>query len=103
MFGLVLLLSVVARHRVMPGPGVCCDAGPVVRRDRPACECNPGTTGLRTGARSQLADASCGTEFTPLTCVLLPSPVHRTLHSGCVIHRWAAGAFRPVPRRAELG
>src|SRR5882762_97882 len=77
MFGLVLLLSVVARHRVIPGPGVCCDAGPVVRRDRPACVCNPGSTGLRTGARSQLADASCGSEFTPLTCMLLPSSVYR--------------------------
>src|SRR6476469_9687212 len=67
MSGYVLQLSVVARRRVMPGPGVCYmpdPGGESPTRDRPACGCSLRIQGCGAGARSQSADANCGYEFT---------------------------------------
>src|SRR5208283_2013277 len=47
--------SVVARHRVKPGPGVCCDAGPIT--GPPGMRCELLKNGSRdAGARSQPAN-----------------------------------------------
>ena len=87
----------------MPNPGACCDAGPVsnveIGTARHACATLK-ERGRGTGARSQPADADCGTEFTPLTCVLCPQRASSTV---AVHPQIAAGAFRTARERAELG
>src|SRR6476620_6606831 len=74
----VLLLSVAARRRVMPGPGVCCvpdpigvpDSGPPGMRMQPRED-----RGCGAGALSQPAGADCGIEFTPCQQVLCPQRI----------------------------
>src|ERR1700682_1231399 len=55
-----LQLSVAARRRVMPGPGACSDAGPVVETGPPASVYGPCGTGVVVRARevSPLARAA---------------------------------------------
>src|ERR1700739_5141724 len=62
-----------ARHRLKPGPGDCCDAGPAVKRDRPACAANSEWDGRRgADARSQSVGTGCGKQFTRSQQVLCP-------------------------------
>src|SRR4029079_12980112 len=76
MIGFVLLQSVVVRHRVMSNPGGRCIPDPCRGIPRHGTNRHARATlevrGCGTGARSQPAYTDCGTEFTPLTCVLLP-------------------------------
>ncbi|RAV11833.1 hypothetical protein DQP57_10910 [Mycobacterium colombiense] len=68
-------MSVVAWHRVTPGPGGCCDAGP-------SRETRSGPPGMRLRSPSGTRDAmqtrevsprtSCDQQFTPSQQVLLP-------------------------------
>src|SRR5690349_16309206 len=81
----VLLLSVAARRRVMPGPGVCCvpdptgvpDSGPPGTRIQPRAD-----RGCGAGARSQPADADCATACTPCQPLLWPQGIVEPQASG---------------------
>ena len=78
-FGHVLQLSVAARRRVMPGPGVCCVPDPrgVLHSGPPGTRMQPSEDrGCGAGARSQSADANCGSEFTRVSAgALSTAPV----------------------------
>ncbi len=103
MVGHVLQLSVVARRRVMPGPGVCCVPDPTRNTDSgpPGMRMQPSEVrGCGADARSQSARASCGLEFTRCQQVLCPQRVgDPQVHAFGLSHRghkalsWQACGF----------
>ncbi|TAM65847.1 MAG: hypothetical protein EPN51_17795 [Mycobacterium sp.] len=68
-------MSVVAWHRVKPGPGACCDAGPgrknPVGTARHAVR-TPRGTGDAMRTREVSPRTSCEQQFTPTQQVVLP-------------------------------
>src|ERR1700732_1250451 len=68
-------VSVVARHRVKPGPGACCDAGPCYGTARHAVR-TPRRTGDAVRAREVSPRTSCEQQFTPTQLVVFPTGVH---------------------------
>ncbi|AFC44804.1 hypothetical protein OCU_35850 [Mycobacterium intracellulare ATCC 13950] len=89
-------MSVVAWHRVKPGPGACCDAGPgrKIRSGPPGTRLrSPRGTGDAMRTREVSPRTSCDQQFTPVRRVLLPRFPRRRRRPQCRCGRvaWPGG------------
>src|ERR1700733_2550648 len=90
-------VSVVARHRVKPGPGACCDAGPCYGTARHAVR-TPSGTGDAGQTREVSPRTSCDEQFTPTQLVVFPARVH----TAASVHRLGKRGSPSRRRHAEL-